>query len=54
MEKVLWFHNENAKMTRHDTLLLLFDDNKIKMVRKPGKKQKKNPVGRTREGKRLK
>ena len=32
-------------------LLLFFDDNKIKMVRKPGKKQKKNPVGCTGEGK---
>ena len=26
-------------------MLLLFDDNKIKMIRKPGKKQKENPVG---------
>ena len=33
-------------------LLLLFDDNKIKMARKPGKKQKENPVGFTGKGKR--
>ena len=33
---------------------LLFDDNKVKMIRKPGKKQKENPVGCTGEGKRLK
>ena len=32
-------------------LLLLFDDNKIKLARKPGKKQKKNLVGCTGEGK---
>ena len=32
--------------------MLLFDDNKIKMARKPGKKQKENPVGFTGEGKR--
>ena len=32
---------------------LLFDD-KIKMARKAGKKQKENPVGCTGEGKRLK
>ena len=30
------------------------DDNKIKMARKPGKKQKQNPVGCTGEGKRWK
>ena len=34
--------------------LFLFDDNKIKMARKPGKKQKKTPVGYTLEGKRWK
>ena len=34
--------------------LLLFDDNKMKMARKPGKKQKENPVGCTGEGKRCK
>ena len=28
-------------------LLLLFNDNKIKMARTPGKTQKKNPVGCT-------
>ena len=33
-------------------MLLLFDDNKIKMSRKPGKKQKENPVGYTGEGER--
>ena len=33
-------------------LLLLFDNNKIKMARKPGKKQKENLVGCTGEGKR--
>ena len=33
-------------------LQLLFDDNKIKMARKPGKKQKENMVGCTGEGKR--
>ena len=31
--------------------LLLFDDNKGKMARKPGKKQKENPVGCIGEGK---
>ena len=30
-------------------LLLLFDDNKVKMARKPGKKQKETPVGCTGE-----
>ena len=34
-------------------VLLLFDDNKIKMARKPRKKQKENSVGCTGEGKRL-
>ena len=29
--------------------MLLFDDNKIKMARKPGKKKKENPVGCTRK-----
>ena len=33
-------------------LVLLFDDNKIKMTRKPGKKQKENPVGYTGKGER--
>ena len=33
-------------------MLLWFDDNKMKMARKPGKKQKENPVGCTREGER--
>ena len=32
---------------------LLFDDNRIKMARKPGKKQKENPVVCTRERKRI-
>ena len=35
-------------------LLLFFDDNKIKMARKSGKKQEENPVRCTREGKRWK
>ena len=35
-------------------LLLLFDDNKITMARKPGKKMKENPVGYTGEGTRWK
>ena len=34
--------------------LLLHDDNKIKMARKPGKKQKENRVGCIGEGKRWK
>ena len=34
--------------------LLLFDDNKTKMTRKPGKKQKENSVWCTGEGKRWK
>ena len=32
----------------------MFDDNEIKMSRKPGKKQEENPVGCTGEGKRSK
>ena len=32
-------------------ILLLFGDNKVKMARKPEKKQKENPVGCTGEGK---
>ena len=31
---------------------LLLDDNKMKMAKKPGKKQEENPVGCTGEGKR--
>ena len=34
--------------------MLLFDDNKVKIARKPGKKQKKNPVGCNGEAKRWK
>ena len=34
-------------------MLLLFDDDKIKIARKPGKKQRENPVGCTGEGRRL-
>ena len=34
-------------------LLFLFNENKIKMARKPEKKQKENLVGCTGEGKRL-
>ena len=30
---------------------MLFDDNKIKIARKPEKKQKENPVGSTGESK---
>ena len=33
-------------------VLLLFDDNKVKMARKSGKKQKENLVGCTGEDKR--
>ena len=33
-------------------LLLLLDDNKMKMARKPGKKQKENPIRYTEDGKR--
>ena len=33
-------------------MLLFFDDYKIKMARKPGKKHEENPVGCTAEGKR--
>ena len=32
--------------------MLLFDDNKMKMVREPGKEQKENPVRCTGEDKR--
>ena len=32
--------------------MLLFDDNKVKIARKVGKKQKENPEGCTGEGKR--
>ena len=32
--------------------MTIVDDNKIKMARKPGKKQKENAVGCTGEGKR--
>ena len=35
----------------HQILLLLFDDNKVRLARKPGKNQKENPVGCTGEGK---
>ena len=34
--------------------MLLFDGNKEKMARKPGKEQKENPIGYTEEGKRWK
>ena len=37
---------------RRIVVVLLFDDNKIKMARKPGKKQKENLVRFTGEGKR--
>ena len=48
-------HQAHSRVTMRATdtlLLLLFDDNKEKMARKPGKKQKENPVGCTGEGKR--
>ena len=32
--------------------MLFFNDNKIKITRKPAKKQKENPVGGTEEGNR--
>ena len=35
-------------------LLLLFDDNKVKMAREHGQKRKENSVGYIGEGKRLK
>ena len=37
-----------------ELLLLFSDDNKIKMARKPGKKQNENSVGCTGKGKRRK
>ena len=43
----LWF----KIMRSCSVILLLFDDNKIKMAKKPGEKQKENPVGCTWEGK---
>ena len=39
-------------MPRDASLSLLLDDKKIKMARKPEKKQKENPVACTGEGKR--
>ena len=44
-------HPNFMKMSITIFILLLFDDNKIRMARKPGKKQKGNPVGCTGEGK---
>ena len=35
---------------RRIVVVLLFDDNKIKVARRPGKKQKENPVGCTGDG----
>ena len=32
-------------------IMLLFDDNNMKIARKPGRKQKANPVGCPEEGK---
>ena len=37
---------------RRIVVVLLFDDNKIKVARRPGKKQNENTVGFTGEGKR--
>ena len=39
-------------LVEETVILLLFDDNKLKMARKPGKKQKENTVGCTGKGKR--
>ena len=39
-----------APKTVETFLLLLFDDSKIQTARKPGKKQKENQVGCTKEG----
>ena len=44
-------HGGKIQLHFKHNFLLLFVNNKIKMARKPGKKQKENPVGCTREGK---
>ena len=49
MKDILYFQWFFTLLTY--VLLLLFND-KIKMARKPGKKQKEDPVGCTGEGKR--
>ena len=43
--------NGGSSYSSCPTQLLLFNDNKMKMARKPGKKQKENLVGCTGEGK---
>ena len=43
---------EPAIIFVHTAVPLLFDDNKIKMARRPAKKQKENLAGSTGEGKR--
>ena len=46
-------HVQHIPYTNQGSFLLsLFDDNKIKMVRKKGKRQKENPVGCNGEGNR--
>ena len=42
------------ELSRGIVELLLYDDNRIKITRKPRKKQKENPVGCTGKGKRRK
>ena len=56
---VRWQQDKNGKEARDETegksgRLFMFDDNKIKMARKPGKKLKESPVGYTWEGHRWK
>ena len=46
------FMKMGAKLKRGLHILMLFDDNKVKMARKPGKKQKEIAVACTGEGKR--
>ena len=54
---VQWQQDKKDKEAREETegksdIMLLFDDNKMKMTRKPGKKRKENPVACTGEDKR--
>ena len=48
------YNIENITLKKCCTIIMLFDDNMIKMARKPGMKQKENPVGCIGEGKRWK
>ena len=46
---VQWQQDKKDKEAREETegksdIMLLFDDNKMKMARKPGKKQKENLI----------